>query len=176
MGIFGSKAEGKSESRSIDTVIGAEAVFEGVLSTKNSVCIEGIFRGKLHSEGAVILSRSGTIEADVLADYVSVNGTLRGNIRALKQLDVGETGVIHGDVQAAAVTVAKGGVLEGTCRRIAVETAPEAVPEALSAAEPEAAADAGPARQGGPGSVGFLGRRRREREPVAEGGVLAAEA
>ncbi len=170
MGIFGSKAERKAENRSIDTVIGAEAVFEGVLATKNSVCIEGTFRGTLRSEGAVILSRSGIIEADVVADYLSVNGTLSGNIRALKQLDVGETGVIHGDVQAAAVTVTKGGVLEGTCRRIAAEAVETAELAPQSAQE---GATEGPATAG---TVGFLNRRRRER-PAPDGeGVLAAEA
>jgi cytoskeletal protein CcmA (bactofilin family) len=160
MAIFGSKAESRSESRSIDTVIGAEALFEGVLSTKNSVCIEGTFRGTLHSEGAVILSRSGTLEADVVADHVSVNGTLRGNVRALQQLDVGETGAIHGDVQAASVTVAKGGVLEGTCRRIPAEA-----PEGATLAEK---------REGG--TLGFLRRKGYEEAPGDEKGDLAAEA
>jgi len=162
MGIFGSKSTGKAEQRSIDTVVGAEAVFEGTLSTKNSVCVEGTFRGKLHSEGAVILSRSGSIEADVVAGYISVNGTLRGNVRALQQLDVGETGVIHGEVQAAAVTVAKGGVLEGTCRMIGAEAATEATPAPTPNRAPEA--------------VGILHRRRPERAPVAEEPALAAQA
>ncbi len=160
MAIFGSRAESKGESRSIDTVIGAEAVFEGVLSTKNSICIEGTFRGTLHSEGAVILSRSGTLEADVVADHVLVNGTLRGNVRALKQLDVGETGVIHGDVQAASVTVAKGGVLEGTCRRIPLEASE-------AAALPE---------KGGAGSLGFLRPKKHGPPERAEDASLAAEA
>jgi len=160
MGIFGSKNTGKAEQRSIDTVIGAEAVFEGTLNTKNSVCVEGTFRGKLHSEGAVILSRSGSIEADVIAGYISVNGTLRGNVRALQQLDVGETGVIHGEVQAAAVTVAKGGVLEGTCRMI----------------EAEAAAAPAPTPTRAPEAVEVLHRRRPERTTANEKPALAAEA
>ncbi|MEW6487937.1 MAG: polymer-forming cytoskeletal protein [Thermodesulfobacteriota bacterium] len=159
MGIFGSRAEGKAQSRSIDTIIGAEAVFEGTLTTQNSVCIEGTFRGTLRSEGTVILSRSGTIEADVVAGYVSVNGTLRGNVQALAQLDVGETGVIHGDVQAASVTVAKGGVLEGTCRRLAVPASQPVVAEA-SKLPPEA--------------VAFPQRVRREQRPVQTAGEPAA--
>ncbi len=162
MGIFGSKSSGKTEQRSVDTVIGAESVFEGTLVTKNSVCVEGTFRGKLQSEGAVILSRSGTIEADVVAAYVSVNGNLRGNVKALEQLDVGDSGVIHGDVQAAAVTVAKGGVLEGTCRMI----------EAAAVAETAPAPDPNPARE----PVGILHRKRPERVPPAEESALAAEA
>jgi cytoskeletal protein CcmA (bactofilin family) len=162
MGIFGSKNTGKAEQRSIDTVIGGEAVFEGTLTTKNSVCVEGVFRGKLQSEGAVILSRSGSIEADVVAGYVAVNGTLRGNVRALQQLDVGETGVIHGDVQAVAVTVAKGGVLDGTCHMMEAEARAEPAP-ALAASRT-------------PATVGTLHRKRGERTSPVEEPVLAAEA
>lgn len=160
MGIFGSRAQGKAHSRSIDTIIGAEAVFEGTLATPNSVCIEGTFRGTLRSEGAVILGRSGTLEADVVAGYVSVNGTLRGNVQALVQLDVGETGVIHGDVQAASVTVAKGGVLEGSCRRIAVPASQPAAAEAPKAF---------------PEAVAFPQRARRERQVQTAGEPAAAQ-
>ncbi|MDW7711403.1 MAG: polymer-forming cytoskeletal protein [Deferrisomatales bacterium] len=160
MAIFGSRADSKGENRSIDTVIGAEAVFEGLLSTKNSVCVEGTFRGTLQSEGAVILSRSGILEADVVAGHVSVNGTLRGNVRALRQLDVGETGVIHGDVQAASVTIAKGGVLEGTCRKIATE-----------AAEPAASGE-----RAEDDTVSYLRRKRHDLGDSAREEGLAAEA
>lgn len=121
MGLFAAKKEVGSQPRGIGTVIGADACFEGTLTTRASVCIEGTFRGQLQSEGHVVLNRNGVLEADVEAQYLSVNGSVTGNLRALKQLDVGETGVIHGDVEAASVTIAKGGVLEGTCRMISPE-------------------------------------------------------
>ena len=137
MGIFSSKS-GKGaapeEKRTIDTVIGADAVFEGNLHIKNSVCIEGTLRGKLRCEGRVILNRSGVLEAEVSAEYLSVNGRVLGNVRAGKQLDVGETGVIEGDVEAASITVAKGGVLRGSCRMAEVQPqeAPAAAVKALA--------------------------------------------
>lgn len=116
MGLFSSSKPQSAASANVDTVIGAEAVLEGVLITQNSVCIDGTFRGRLESKGRVILNESATVEADIAADYVAVNGTVSGNVKAFQQLDVGVTGVIRGDVVAGSVTVAKGGVLEGTCR------------------------------------------------------------
>lgn len=118
MGLFSAKGDARRDPDGIGTVIGADACFEGTLTARSSVCIEGTFRGELRSEGRVVLNRNGVLEADVVAQHVSINGTVTGNVRALKQLDVGETGVIRGDVEAASVTVAKGGVLEGTCRMI----------------------------------------------------------
>jgi cytoskeletal protein CcmA (bactofilin family) len=118
MGIFSSKAKAsgeKQDSRNVDTVIGPGAVFEGNLRTRNSVCVEGTVKGHVLCEGRVILNKSGVLEADVVAEYISVNGTVLGNVKASKQLDVGETGVIRGDVDAASITIARGGVLKGSC-------------------------------------------------------------
>ena len=141
MGIFSSKpAAGvpAAAKGTIDTVIGADAVFEGNLHIKNSVCIEGTLRGKLLCEGRVILNAGGELVADVTAAFLSVNGKIVGNVKATEQLDVGETGVIEGDVEAAAITVAKGGALRGSCSMVeerpqeAVAPTRRAVPKAAS--------------------------------------------
>lgn len=133
MGLFSSDKPQSSASSNVDTVIGSEAVLEGVLITQNSICIEGTFRGRLESKGRVILNESAKVDADIVAEYVVVNGTVSGNVKALQQLDVGVKGVIRGDVTAGSVTVAKGGVLEGTCRMAvdATERAPQAKVQSL---------------------------------------------
>ncbi len=118
MALFSKTPGPRSADRAVDTVIGAEAAFDGELKTGNSVCIEGRFTGRLESGGRVILNPSAHVEADVVAEYVTVNGTLVGNVEARQQLDLGATGCIRGDVRAGAVTVARGGVLEGTCRKL----------------------------------------------------------
>ena len=118
MGRFSKKKRSAGKTLSIDTVIGSEASFEGVLQTKNSICIEGGFKGKLKCEGQVILSKSANIQADIVAEYVAINGKVTGNITALKRLDVGATGVVRGHVKAASVTVEKGGILDGTCKML----------------------------------------------------------
>jgi cytoskeletal protein CcmA (bactofilin family) len=152
MGIFASKPRqgaAPAEKRNIDTVIGPDAVFEGKLHLQNSVCIEGTLRGTLRCEGRVILNRSGVLEADVSAAYLSVNGKVLGNVKAGKQLDVGETGVIEGDVEAAAITVAKGGVLRGSCT-MAERQPQEAPAPGLKAPVKAPAANPAPAPKGAP--------------------------
>lgn len=115
---FSKKKRTENRPRHIDTVIGSEAMFAGVLLTKNSICIEGSFKGRLQCESQVILNKSAIIEADIVAEYISVYGKVTGNITALKQLNIGTTGVVRGDVKTAAVTVDKGGVLDGTCKML----------------------------------------------------------
>ena len=115
---FSKKKRSRSQPRHIDTVIGSEATFAGVLLTKNSICIEGGFKGQLKCESQVILNKSAIIEADIVAEYISIYGKVTGNITALKQLNIGMTGIVHGDVKTAAITVDKGGILDGTCKML----------------------------------------------------------
>lgn len=128
MGLFSNKKRNRKKSCRINTIIGSDAVFEGVLQTKNSICIEGSLKGHLECEGQVILSKCGILEADVVADYVSINGKVVGNITALKQLDIEATGVVYGDVKATLVTVAKGGLLDGACNMLSESEAMECRP------------------------------------------------
>ncbi|GAB4256833.1 MAG: hypothetical protein Kow0092_03180 [Deferrisomatales bacterium] len=114
----------------VDTVVGPGAVFEGALVSPRGVCVEGVLRGRLECGGPVILNPGGRLEADVEADHVVVHGELVGNVTAREQLDIGPTGVVRGEVEAASVTVAKGGVLQGACRM------PEGAARPVEAAPP----------------------------------------
>lgn len=102
----------------IETLIGPGTVFEGLLDTENSVSVEGVFRGRLHSRGGVVVNRVGRVEADIVADYVVIHGAVLGNVTALKQIDIGSSGNIKGDVQAGSVSVAKGGILDGVFKML----------------------------------------------------------
>ena len=171
MGIFSSKPQQGNEppaKRNVDTVIGAGAVFDGELRTDNSVCIEGTVRGRLSCSGRVILNKSGVIEADVVAEYISVNGTVIGNVKAGTQLDVGESGVIEGDVEAASITVAKGGVLRGSCTMASEPAQKGAGGEKKSATKPSAESRTVQSR--GNGSVPAAGNPAPEK--TSEGPAL----
>lgn len=122
---FAKKKHNDSKSRKIDTVIGAEAVFAGVLLTKNSICIDGRFKGRLKGESHVIINKSATIEADITAEYIAVHGKVIGNITALTHLNIGVEGIIRGDVKAAAITIEKGGTLDGTCHMLSEQQVTE---------------------------------------------------
>jgi len=125
---FKQKNGARSDLAHIETLIGPGTVFEGHLETESSVSIEGVFRGRLLSKAGVVVNRVGRVEADILADYVVIHGTVIGNVTARKQLDVGGAGTIQGDVEAGSVTVAQGGTVDGVFRmstKTAVLTGPD---------------------------------------------------
>jgi cytoskeletal protein CcmA (bactofilin family) len=51
MGIF----KKDSDLNRLDTLIGNGTIFEGSLTSKESICVEGTVRGKIDCEGSVII-------------------------------------------------------------------------------------------------------------------------
>lgn len=115
---FKQKSSDKPGLESIETLIGPGTVFEGALDTETGVSVEGVFRGRLHSRGGIVVNKVGRVEADIVADYVVIHGTVIGNVTAIKQIDIGSSGNIKGDVQAGSVTVARGGILDGVFKML----------------------------------------------------------
>ncbi|MGM0424708.1 MAG: bactofilin family protein [Thermodesulfobacteriota bacterium] len=101
---------------SVPTLIGTDTVFEGAFKGKDSICIQGEFKGSLQSEGNVYINQQARVEAEIDAQYVAVHGEVHGNIVAQEELNIGPTGRISGDVQTKSLTVATGGYLDGCCR------------------------------------------------------------
>jgi len=105
----------------LDTLIGANTIFEGSIYSERSVCVEGTVRGKIEAKGEVMVGRRGRVEADVLAESVVVGGHIIGTVRAEKRLEITATGRVSGNIEAGRIAVADGGVLEGFCRMLGRE-------------------------------------------------------
>ena len=103
----------KGKNLSLDTLIGANTVFEGSISSDCSVCVEGSVRGRIEAKGEVVVGREGKVEANIHADSVVVGGQIVGNIHARSRLEITTTGRVTGDIEATTITVAEGGTVDG---------------------------------------------------------------
>jgi cytoskeletal protein CcmA (bactofilin family) len=88
--------------------------FEGKLSFKDTVRIDGHFRGEITSENTLIVGESGEVEASIRSRTVMIGGTVDGNIKASHQLVLHKTAVVNGDVEAGTLVVEDGAVLNGS--------------------------------------------------------------
>ena len=114
----------KDNNLSLDTLIGANTVFEGAIQSERSVCVEGSVRGRIEAKGEVVVGREGKVEADIYADSVVVGGDIIGNINARSRLEITATGRVTGDIEANTITVAEGGMVDGSFKMMeAVESA-----------------------------------------------------
>ena len=74
--------------------------FEGKLSFKDTVRIDGHFKGEIGSENTLIVGESGEVEANIKSKTVVVSGTVIGDVKASRQLVIHKTGKLQGNVQA----------------------------------------------------------------------------
>ena len=87
--------------------------FEGKLTFKDTVRIDGRFQGEISSENTLIVGKTGEIEATIRSTNVVVNGTVIGDIHARGQLTLHKTARVEGDVTAPVLVVEEGAVFNG---------------------------------------------------------------
>lgn len=96
--------------------------FEGKLSFKDTVRIDGSFTGEIRSENTLIVGETGEIHAQVHSKAVLVSGTVVGDIFATQKLTLHKTARIQGNIEAACLVVEDGAVMNGQVKM----TRPEA--------------------------------------------------
>lgn len=100
-------------SASIETVIGANASFNGALSSSAGVRIDGGFDGTIEVNGSLVVGEGARVVAETIrAQVVSVAGSVKGNIIADK-VQILPTGRIYGDLDVIAFVTEEGAVLRG---------------------------------------------------------------
>ena len=80
--------------------------------------IDGHFSGNVISpDGTLIVSTGEVTKAVIKAAVAKINGTVEGDIRASKELVLGRTANVKGQVAAPALVVEEGAQFNGSCRR-----------------------------------------------------------
>lgn len=87
--------------------------FEGKLSFKDTVRIDGHFKGEIGSENTLIVGESGEVEANIRSKTVVVSGCVVGDVKASRQLVIHKTGRLQGNVETPSVVIEEGAILNG---------------------------------------------------------------
>ncbi len=128
---------GKSAVGDLSGFLDQGSHFEGELKFEQSFRVDGKVTGTIRSEGDLVVGEHGEIEGEVRVGRLFVSGVVRGELHIAKRLAIHARGRVEGDVQATALVVDEGGILEGRCGMSAREDR-EAAPESTPAAEPPA--------------------------------------
>jgi cytoskeletal protein CcmA (bactofilin family) len=99
--------------------IGDVTNFKGEVHFKTMLRIDGHFSGRVtSSDGTLIVSNGAQlIDAVIEVAVAKINGTVEGDIRATKELILGCTANVTGEVISPALTVEEGALLNANCRR-----------------------------------------------------------
>ena len=97
-------------------VFGNSTSFNGYLRFKESLCIQGKFKGTIDASGALIVDKGAVVEADrISVSSLMVYGTVIGAIHAQDKIDMFPGAEVRGDVVAARLRIADGVLFEGQC-------------------------------------------------------------
>jgi cytoskeletal protein CcmA (bactofilin family) len=119
------------------------AEFEGALRLRESIRIEGEFRGEITSEATVVVGENAAVVARVRAREVVIAGAVVGDVVATRTLSIRAGGRLHGDVETPCLEIEKGAVFNGRTHMVRPEVA------ARATADPGGAEPAEPLRPAG---------------------------
>ena len=105
----------------LDTIIGSKTVFEGVLLSNESVCVEGTVKGKIECKGNIVVGSGGKVKADIIAENAVIGGQVQGNIKVKRKLEITSTGRVKGDIETSSLTIGEGVVFVGSCHMVGVK-------------------------------------------------------
>ena len=125
----------------IDTLIGPEVVIRGDLEFSGGLYVEGRILGKVvAAEGkpaSLLLAEQGTVEGEIRAPVVIINGTLVGDVHAGERIELAQKARVEGNVHYSVVEMSAGAQLTG---RLVHATAAAAEPAQVEAPTPITAA------------------------------------
>ena len=99
----------------IDAFLGADTDFEGKMSFKGSVRIDGRFKGEILTDGTLIVGETASLESNIRVSHIIISGEVRGNIAASDRIEINAPGKVYGNIETPTLVIAEGVVFEGNC-------------------------------------------------------------
>ena len=106
----------RSDGTTLNGFIDRGSHFSGELTFEETFRIDGRFEGKIHSGSELILGDSAEVSAEIEVGRLSVNGTLRGSVRASERIELLASSRVYADLSAPILKVEEGAFLQGSCK------------------------------------------------------------
>src|SRR5262245_40481944 len=102
-----------SGSGGLSAFIDQGSGLEGKLTFKDTVRIDGRFRGEISSENTLIVGETGEIEASIRSKTVAVSGSVTGDIMAATKVVLHKTARVSGNITTGSLVVEDGAEIDG---------------------------------------------------------------
>jgi cytoskeletal protein CcmA (bactofilin family) len=107
------QAAARQAAGEITTLLGRGATFEGKLTFEGTVRIDGRFKGEVFSDDVLVIGEGAQVEAEIDIGEVIVQGTVVGNIKAKRSIEIHAPGRVKGDLHPPSLQIDKGVIFEG---------------------------------------------------------------
>jgi len=125
------------ETKNNDTIVGNEAYFQGTLTTKGAVLVDGRVEGSIFEAKTVSVGKNGKVTGDINCEACCIGGEVRGNVTALESVELLAGSLVQGDIKTKRMVMEEGAVFNGRCEMSSAPYQAEKT-EQKKPAEPEA--------------------------------------
>jgi cytoskeletal protein CcmA (bactofilin family) len=108
--------KGVSAPSGLTAFIDQGSDFEGKLSFRDTVRIDGRFQGEIRSENTLIVGESGEIDAKIQSQIIAISGTVDGDIVAAEKVVLHKTARVTGNIETPSLVMEEGAVLNGVIK------------------------------------------------------------
>lgn len=105
----------KESPGEIQSLLSDGVEMTGDLFFTHGLRVDGIVRGKVRSEGTLVIGAKGRVEADVTIQSISINGEFRGSIHAKDRVEIHKDGHVYGEIYTPCLIIEAGAIFEGKC-------------------------------------------------------------
>jgi len=102
-----------NQTKGANAVIGSSIIIKGELFGDEELVIEGRVEGKINIKNRLVIGQKGSVEADIEAKSVVINGRVNGNVLA-QRVEIVASGSLEGNIKAPKISIADGAHFKGS--------------------------------------------------------------
>lgn len=100
----------------INGFIDRETEIIGDIKFKENFRIDGVFKGKILSGHGLIIGETAEVEADIEVSSMTINGRVKGTIKAKDKIEIFSKGRVIGTVTTPKLIIEEGAFFQGSCQ------------------------------------------------------------
>ncbi|MBD5607951.1 MAG: polymer-forming cytoskeletal protein [Desulfovibrio sp.] len=105
--------------------LGSDTVYEGKLSFKGTVRIEGRFTGEIASEGSLNVGKEAKVNGNLAVGELLLSGHFTGDAIVKKRAVIYSSGIYEGNLQTPVLITEEGAVIEGQISMVSSGKVPQ---------------------------------------------------
>jgi len=98
------------------SIIGPGMKVDGDCTADGTLRVEGYIKGTVRAGKAVVVSKDGVVEGDILTQDAIIGGKVTGTVSAESRLELQATCQINGEIRARRIKLDEGGQINGNVR------------------------------------------------------------
>ena len=111
-------AQYSHEDAFVNSIIGEGTTLKGEFDLNGLLRIDGIFYGKVKTNGKVLVGKNGIAECDIFAGTIVIGGKVKGSLIASERITLLSTGELIGNIITPRLVIEEGVIFDGSCEII----------------------------------------------------------